>query len=131
MEKAVLILILLGVFQGFMQGLMFYNSLAFLDKYLPFGIKWFTRSQNNEKDWYIPAFGKKWYVFGIFPFISFTDFFHLCHLFFGLLIGELVVVGFGVDGLFETIIIFASASILYSTAFELQLRLMKKLQQWN
>jgi hypothetical protein len=124
-------LVVLGVLQACMQGLLFYNSLSFIDKKLLFGIKWFSANTSNKDVWHITLFGKPAFIFKWFPFIMFVDFFHFCHGCFGLLIGLLASVEYEIQSDFIRIIIFAASSLAYSVAFDLQLKIMKKIKNGN
>lgn len=125
------LLALLGVLQGCMQGIMFYDAFAYFDKLFPKGFKWFSNNQTNKHNWVLVIFNREYKIFSIFPFIAFTDFFHLCHCFFGLCLGGVCMVLFPTNIFLMKIFIFVASAILYSTAFELILRLTKKLQNKN
>lgn len=126
--EAIFALVMLGLFQAGMQGMMFYDSLAFLDKYLPFGIKWFSKDTGNKSNWTMKIFGKPIKVFKWFPFIMFCDVFHFFHGLFGMWVGNLVAALYGFGDNPITILIFVASAFIYSTVFHFQLILMKRLK---
>lgn len=132
MVTVAFLLVCLGLFQAIMQGLMFYNSLRFLDSYIPLGIKWFDKGADNKEKWHILLRGKKYFVFKYFPFIMFADFFHFAHGMFGLFLGTCVAYlclpYFSQPIVF---LIFLASAFTYSTVFHYSLLFMKKVEKKN
>jgi hypothetical protein len=126
----IIIIILLGIFQAIMQGTMFYNTYAKLDKQLFKDRIFFKKKSPKKKDWSIKIFSKTLFLFNYFPFIMFTDLFHFAHSIFGLLLGALVAnIYYQMYQTTDAFIAFVATSLIYSTVFHFKLSFMKNIEK--
>jgi len=116
---------IVGLLQAVMQGILFYKPFTFLNK--KYKTNWFHNTDNKSK-WSVVFNGKDYFVFKYFPFIMFTDLFHLAHGVFGLLLATAIAIVYnGTDN--SKIIVFVCTALLYSTVFHFCLRKVLKIRK--